>query len=100
MRLTPIVLLVLLAACNSQWTDAYRNCQTLQPGMTLDDVRRLCSTAEGVTVNTTRTAGGAQTQYLFDYSLDGRFLFNYSQDGSAQVYVYVDGSGHVTGVQY
>ena len=90
MRLTPIALLVLLVACNSQWTDAYRNCQTVQPGMTLDDVQRLCSTAEGVIVNTTRTAGGPQTQYLFDYS----------QDGSARVYVYVDGGGHVTGVQY
>jgi hypothetical protein len=84
---------VALAGCGVRmYQDAERNCKTVQPGMTLDDVHHLCSVGPYFSpqaVNITRTASGVSTQYVFEYV-----------EGHPPIYVYIDGNGRVTGVRY
>jgi hypothetical protein len=85
---------VVLVGCGARmYQDAERNCKTVQPGMTLDDVHRLCSVGPYFSpqaVNVTNTAAGRSAQYVFEYVA-----------GHPPIYVDIDGStGSVTRVQY
>jgi hypothetical protein len=85
---------IALAGCGVRmYQDAERNCRTVQPGMTFDDMHRLCSVGPYFSpqaVNATHTAGGRGTQYVFQYVAN-----------APAIYIDVDGNtGHVTRVQY
>ena len=89
-----VVVAVALAGCGARmYQDAEQNCKTVQPGMTLDDVRHLCSVGPYFSpqaVNITHTASGTSAQYVFEYV-----------EGHPPIYVYIDGNtGSVTGVKY